>query len=213
MGGSKRSKFRSTSHDASLAVAAANAKLPLIRELLSKGANPSGVAHGSTALHEAARLGLVQPAEILIEHATDLSVEDEDDMTPLMSACNCGKTKGSRVASLLLAAGADATLVRDDEMTALKFAVKDGTPELVQQLIDAGASVDGPAGTSQTALVLAARANRVDILKVLIENGADPNKKCGLPWAKGKTAAEIAVMEKQRKAAKYLQELRPKRTQ
>jgi len=205
MGGAKHYAIRSSSRDASLVHATANAMLPEMKRLLGAGADACGLAHGKTALHEAARMGLVQPAQILIEQARDLNVLDDDEMTPLMAACNCGRTKGSRVALTLVEAGANPNYVReDDEMTALKFAVERGTPELIQQLIDAGASVDGPAGTEQTALMLAARANNVDNLRVLIENGADPNKPCGLSWAKGRTAAEIADMEGRKLAAKYL---------
>ena len=61
-----------------------------------------------------------------------------------------------------------------DEMTALKFAVKRCKPEVIRHLIDEGAPVDGPKRTRQTALVLAARANNVENVKVLIDNGADP---------------------------------------
>ena len=78
-----------------------------------------------------------------------------------------------RVALRLIEVGADVRYVRkSDEMTALKFAVDRCSPEVLQALIDHGADVDGPRGTEQTALMLAARANNVESLRVLVNNGA-----------------------------------------
>ena len=44
--------------------------------------------------------------------------------------------------------------------------------------------MDGPEGTDQTALMIAARENNVDSLKVLVENGAERSLPCKLGWAK-----------------------------
>jgi ankyrin repeat protein len=113
---------------------------------------------------------------------------------------------------MLLDAGADPTYVRkSDEMTALKFAVKRFEPGVIQRLIDAGAAVDGPKRTRQTALMLAARANNVGSIKVLLENGASVAIKCKLPWADGRNAAEVAELEGQSKAARFLREFMSKR--
>ena len=68
------------------------------------------------------------------------------------------------------------------------FAVHNCKPEVIQALLDAGAEIDGPQGTRLTALMIAARANHVDALMVLIENGADRSLPCKLPWAENRTA-------------------------
>jgi ankyrin repeat protein len=93
-------------------------------------------------------------------------------------------------------------------MAALKFAVKRSTPKVLQALIDAGAEVDGPPETDQTALMLAARANNVAALKVLVKNGANVSLACKLPWAEGRTAEGLAELAKQRAAFAYLRRLR-----
>jgi ankyrin repeat protein len=109
---------------------------------------------------------------------------------------------------LLLTAGADATVVRQsDEMTALKFAAKECEPEVIQSLIDKGAEVDGPANTDQTALMLAARSNNLGAIQVLIRSGADPQRPCGLRWAKGRTAAWLAQNEGSAEVYAYLTDL------
>src|SRR5262249_3971992 len=64
--------------------------------------------------------------------------------------------------------------------------------------------VDGPRGTDQTALMLAARSNIVAALKVLVKNGADVSLPCKLKWAGGRTADGLAELEKQRAALAYL---------
>ena len=75
-------------------------------------------------------------------------------------------------------------------------------------LLDHGAEVDGPPGTAQTALMIAARDNNVAALKVLVKNGADVSLPCKLKWAAGRTAEGLAELEKRRAALTYLRELR-----
>jgi len=164
---------------------------------------------GSSALHEAVGTGALKAVQFLIDAGADLNLLDKDEMTPLMTACHTGKTRGSAAALLLIRAGADVRCVRaGDEMTALKFAVRQSTPAVLQALLDAGAAVDGPPGTDQTALMLAARANNVPALAVLVKNGADASLPCKLPWAEGRTAEGLAELEKQRKALDYLRRVR-----
>src|SRR5436189_232987 len=117
--------------------------------------------------------------------------------------------KGMKIALHLLEAGADVNYVRaDDEMTALGFAVSDSRPEVVQALLARGAEVEGPPGADQTPLMLAARANNVAAIKLLIAAGAAPERPCQLPWAAGRTAEWLAEQEGARKAALYLRILR-----
>jgi ankyrin repeat protein len=180
-------------------------------ELLLAGAvDINGRGHGGrTALHTAAGLGLTRSVDFLVKAGADLNLLDENQLTPLMNACSLGKLKGGRVAMRLIAAGADVNYVRtSDEMTALKFAACEGRPELIEALLERGAEVDGPEGTDQTALMLAARYNNVDALRVLVEHGADWKRPCGLPWARGKSAEQLAEMERRRKALAFLRSLR-----
>jgi ankyrin repeat protein len=189
--------------------AAAHGNVKALTSLIADGVNINAQPSGASALHEASRLGILTSAKLLIAEGADLNLLDKEGTTPLMTACLHGKSKGSKIALMLLNAGADATIVRaDDEMTALKFAVKYSTPEVLQALIDAGAEVDGPPGTEQTALMIAARANNVEALKVLIGNGADVSLPCKLPWAEGRTAEGLAAFEKQRAALAYLRKIR-----
>jgi uncharacterized protein len=198
-----------------LHVATANERLDEMRALIDQGVDVnariptimSGQSSG-TALHIAATYGLLGPAELLVSSGGALDLLDGMDLTPLMCACSCGGPDGSRIAMLLLNAGADATIVRiSDGMTALKFAGEECEPEVIQTLIDKGAEVDGPADTDQTALMLAARSNNLGAIQTLIRNGADPRRECGLRWAKGRTAAWLAKNEDSMEAYEFLKDL------
>lgn len=198
-----------------LHIATANERIEEMCALIEQGVDinsriptiMSGHTSG-TALHLAATYGLVRPAELLVSSGTALNLLDGMELTPVMCACSCGGPNGSRVAMLLLKAGADATIIRQsDEMTALKFAAKECEPDVIQMLIDKGAEVDGPANTDQTALMLAARSNNLSTIRVLIRNGADPRRPCGLPWAKGQTAAWLAQNEGSEEAYELLNSL------
>lgn len=203
--------IRAASLADAFSIAAANSMLREMKLMLADGHDINAVATycGGTALNTAAGYGFIRSVELLIGAGADLNATDKNDLTPLMSACSLGKTKGSRVAMRLIQAGADVNYVRvSDEMTALKFAVTSCPADVIQALIDHGAEVDGPADTDQTALMLAARYNNVEALKVLVKNGADVSRPCKLRWAGGCTAEGLAALEKRRAALAYLQGLR-----
>jgi ankyrin repeat protein len=90
---------------------------------------------------------------------------------------------------------------------ALCHATANAKQDVLQALIDHGARVDGPRGSALTPLMLAARANNVDSLKVLIDNGANVARKCKLPWAENRTAEGLAELERRTKALTFLREL------
>lgn len=201
--------IRARSRVQALHHATANAKHDVMKKLLSDGVdvNEPG-SDGDTALHVAAKTYRVNAVKLLLEENPKLNRTNENHLTPLMVACSRGAKSGSRIAMLLIEAGADVRYVRkSDEMTALMFAVKRCAPDVIQALIDHGARIDGPRGSAQTPLMLAARANNVDSLKVLVRNGANITRKCKLRWAENRTAEGLAEMERRTKALRFLREL------
>ena len=124
-----------------LAIAASNGSLKEIQLLLGDGIGFDGVAAYSkeTPLASAAGSVMLKAVNFLIEKGANIGLPSGYQMTPLMNACHIAKTKGSKAALRLIEAGADVNYVREeDEMTALKFAVTDCKPEVVQALIDRG---------------------------------------------------------------------------
>ena len=160
-------------------------------------------------LHAAVQAGSLKEVERLVGEGADLNALDDMDLTPLMCACSNGGVRGMNIALRLIEAGADVNYVRvDDDMTAIGFAACHSQPQVVKALLRAGAAVEGPKGTDQTPLMLAARDNNVEALKLLIAAGADIHRPCKLPWAAGKTAEGLAELERRRKAAEYLRSVR-----
>lgn len=199
-------------------------KLKMVRELSaeeldrlpdSRDINEVHPLSGDTALHAAVRAESkkelaesLKEIDRLIRQGANLNAVDEDDLTPLMCACSWGGVAGMKIAIKLIKADADVNYVRaNDEMTALGFAASDSRPEVVQALLEHGAEVEGPPGTEQTPLMLAARGNNVEAIKLLIAAGADANRPCGLPWAVGRTALWLAEQEGAQQAADYLRKV------
>lgn len=202
---------RISKKDKALYLAAVRGDLAELEKLLSEGANPNVIVSNGAALHYVADKGRVKVIHALIEAGADIELLDSNDCTPLMSACNIGKVGGSKGAMALLDLGAKPRYVRSgDDRTPLGAAIARGTPELLTALIARGALVNGPRGTDITPLMLAARYNRVEAAELLLKHGADLLQKCKLPWAKGLTAEDIAVLEKKKAVAEYLRTARGK---
>ena len=116
--------------------------LEKMKQLLADGADIDFTRYNSTALHSASSSGSLKVLRFLIQNGASLDLLDDSGCTALMIACNRGKKIGGRMAMTLLDAGADATYVRKDGMSALKFALWGAcSDEVLQALIDAGAEL------------------------------------------------------------------------
>lgn len=191
-----------------LATAAVHGAVKDLDALLGKGVDIDAKIDGRPALHAAIGNASLAGVRFLLDRGADVdAIWDGYDMTPLMAACSQGKSKGSKIALMLITAGCDVAYRRaEDEMSALEFAVAACTSEVVEALIAAGAPVNGPDGCQQTPAILAIRANNVDNLKALMARGADLTIRSKLTWAKGADNLELARMEGARKAATFLEQ-------
>lgn len=154
--------------------------------------NPSGnfkMAHGgSTALLFAARSGDIETASVLIKAGADVQDSAASGASALVIAAHSGH---GPLAIFLLEQGADPNAA-EAGYTALHAAVLRGEVELVEALLDHGANLSasvehGTAGRrfsadfsiraqliGMNALWLAAKYGEVEILRSLIQRGADP---------------------------------------
>ncbi|MBB3210520.1 ankyrin repeat protein [Rhodopirellula rubra] len=187
----------------------ANAKNAAIKKIIDDGVDVDGLGpDGQTALHVAARLGRHKAAEILVAANATIDSHDKNGYTPLMTACHNGGNNGSRVAMLLLDSGASVKYcLPQGDINALSCALRRGTAELIEALLDAGSPINGPRGCSLTPLMIAARESNVDALQMLVDRGANLNRKCKLPWANGATAEGLAQMERRTKSIKFFRSL------
>ena len=185
-----------------LMIAAHNRHLEVVRVLLEAGADKNAARQdGATALFAAAFSGQLEVVRMLIEAAADKNAATAEGGTALMTAAFHGHFE---VAQLLLDAGADKNAAMQDGSTALMFAAGSGHLEVVQVLLDAGADKNAAKRSGAitcvfgdfngdlrkawlwdknearryyavTALMLAAGYGHSNVVRVLIEAGADKN--------------------------------------
>ncbi|MBE9118938.1 ankyrin repeat domain-containing protein [Lusitaniella coriacea LEGE 07157] len=113
-------------------------QVEIIRTLLALGANPNILAEddGWTPLMEAAQAGYADVVNLLIEAGAELE-NCIEDMTPLMLAADSNALK---VAEISIEAGANVNVKNRDGRTALFFAQQGGHTEIIQLLLDSGAT-------------------------------------------------------------------------
>jgi ankyrin repeat protein len=146
-----------------------------VRTLLRQGADANAPqADGMTALHWAGVNGDAEIAKTLIYAGANLeSVTRQGSHTPLHVAARHGS---GAVVRALVDAGANVKAVTSTGVTPLHHAVLGGSIEATQALLGKGAEVDAKESAwQQTPLVFASALNRVDIIKLLLSKGADPN--------------------------------------
>jgi ankyrin repeat protein len=167
--------------------AAAPANAEAVDVLLKAGANPNSASRaGFSPLVFAAENGDVKSAASLISAGADVNYQVPGSGNLLLIAI---MAKKPQVANMLIDKGALVTGKDRGGNTALHLAAQLGDLEMVKRLISKGADVNAktnrsngdrlgiftrpPAG-EQTPLMVAARANHPDIMRVLVEAGADP---------------------------------------
>jgi ankyrin repeat protein len=152
--------------------------------------------YGSTALIVACQYNMVDIGKYLIEKGADLNMPANSGHTPLMAA----STRSEELVNLLLSKGADASAALPDGTTAFTTAVTGIFSEnisfnVTDKLLEMGANVDESASSGYikgyTCLMMAARNNRPDLVKYLVEKGADINAKAG----DGNTPLSLAEKE------------------
>lgn len=107
--------------------------------------------------------------KLLLQHpAIDVNALNTAGESALMMAALKGDLAGTK---LLLASGAH---VNQAGWSALHYAAAGPRPEIVQLLLERGATVDARSPNGTTPLMMAARYGSEDSVKQLLERGADP---------------------------------------
>jgi len=123
---------------------------------------------------------IAELARLLIEHGADVNMQDDQEMTPLHHAAS---KLNDQVVKLLLDSGMDAQAVTDDGRTrALSMAIRgsyspvklehDYRLRVVQQLVEAGADVNGIPGQIYSPLAWAILGHAPRIVEWLLAQGA-----------------------------------------
>ena len=87
--------------------------------------------------------------------------------------------------------------------TALMWAAHEGYPDVVELLIEHGASINKRKATGETALWFAAQQGWIEALKVLIQHGADVN----ITGWQGASALEVARKKGHQEVEDYLRQV------
>ncbi|NXW82216.1 ASB16 protein, partial [Alopecoenas beccarii] len=139
-----------------------------------------------TALHVAARQGLVAHVELYLRHGADPACRSHQGETPLNAACAAAERpedaeRFCRVAELLLAAGADPGAAGRKDHTPLHNACGNGQPRLARLLLRHGANATIPNCAGYTPLDCALHAveeyrhqRPEETIALLLDHGAGP---------------------------------------
>lgn len=148
-----------------------------------------GFPEAVTPLGMAAEEGHVSEVEALLSRGADANEKDVHGLTPLVRASRRGHVG---VVKSLLAGGADPNLMDGPATrpgwTPLMNAVHKGQLPVVRLLIAAGADVGRAGADGTTALMLASGEESAEMVRVLLDAGADPR-----PGKRGSAALTNAV--------------------
>lgn len=150
-----------------LMIAAREKNLDLVRFLLDNRANATKRNRfGDTALTLAALMGHEEIVKLMLERKVE----------PNQSGWNAlhyaALENRARIASLLLAAGADVNALAPNGSTALMLAAKRGHLETVRLLVGAKAELNQIDSMEGTALDMATKANHAEVADYLRKSGA-----------------------------------------
>ena len=143
-----------------------------VRSLLRRDSAVNAQAtDGTTALHWAARNDDQAMMTALLRAGAKASLANRYGVTPIALAVANGSVAGT---TLLLDAGADANTTTGEGESVLMTASRAGSVGVVKALLAKGAKVNGREGwQDQTALMWAAAENHAEVVKALLEAGAD----------------------------------------
>ncbi|EOA80941.1 uncharacterized protein SETTUDRAFT_24453 [Exserohilum turcica Et28A] len=160
---------------AMLRVAVHNQDVETLVLLLRYGADANGFdREGITPLFAATRTQSLECAKVLLKHGADPNLSaGPDSESPLSLAATQNYID---FVQIFLTSGGDIGFVMENGSTALISAMnKTTSPKCVEVLLSCKGDADAKNGEGTTPLFQAIQANRVDLMTVLLDHGANPN--------------------------------------
>ncbi|SFA77622.1 hypothetical protein SAMN04515620_102302 [Collimonas sp. OK607] len=157
-----------------------------MKKLLAAGVDPNLIAQkqrGETGLMLAVHEDSKKVFNVLLNaHGIDLNLRSRNGDTALMIASYKGDVTAVKA---LLDKEAEPN---NTGWTALHYAAAVGNDEIVQMLLDASAYIDAGSPNNTTPIMMAARAGKIQTVKLLLDSGADVTLKNDV----GMTAIDLA---------------------
>ena len=180
--------------DVRLVDAMAERNRALVHTLLGEEVDVNSArADGATALLWAAHWDDVDVAERLLRAGASVHAADDHGVTPLARAC---ENASEEMVVRLLEAGADPNAAQVNGLTPLMTAARTGNVNIVQALLSSGAVVNAATVvTHETALTWAVAARRVEIVRLLGDNGANVHPNPGQAFSPLMAAARNGDIE------------------
>jgi len=160
------------SPDLRLVDAIAERNTSAVRALLNEGIDVNAArADGATALLWAAHWDDREAVDLLLGAGANVNAADDYGVTPLARAC---ENASEPTVIRLLEARANPNAAQVNGLTPLMIAARTGSLNVVKALLSRGANVNAAtANTDETALSWAVAERHLDIVRVLIDKGAD----------------------------------------
>ncbi|KAK2705165.1 putative ankyrin repeat protein RF_0381 [Artemia franciscana] len=127
------------------------------------------VVSGETPLHQAVRKGRVDMCQLLIFYGAELDTMNVFDETPLVTAIRANKLD---LVKILLNSGANPNY---EECLPLHHAIQKGSADMCKLLIYHGVELDTINVFGETPLFTAVRDNKLDLVEILLNSGANPD--------------------------------------
>jgi ankyrin repeat protein len=186
--------------EVSIHEAAMNGDLAAVKKLLER--NPALLEardedEGVTPLAYAAGFGRVEVLEFLVARGANVNARDPRGLSALLLTVYTGQMQALR---FLLDKGADVKSPGPSGMSPLHFAVREGA-EIAGLLVERKADVGARNDYGNTVLILAVREGAQDVVRLLVESGANVNTANPLT---GDGPLEVALQEGHTGIADYL---------
>lgn len=167
-----------------------------VLDLLGRGMDVNTAdREGTTLLMTAARNGNLEMIKTLLASRANVNRRNQFGDSALLLAALNGRTEAAK---LLIAGKAEINITG---WAPLHYAVFGGSAETAALLIANGAHIDAHAPNEQTALMLAVKSGRFDLVQLLVSANADKDQ----VDSEGRTAWQLADQLKFKDIAAYLQ--------
>ncbi|XP_056617944.1 B-cell lymphoma 3 protein [Triplophysa dalaica] len=156
-------------------------QLNLVKALLDAGADPGALdRHGQTALHLCCEHGEANCLDVILRHylhnpSPHLEIRNYEGLTPLHLAV---QNRDKKLAKILLDRGAEINSGDNKSgRSPLMHAVENDCIDMVSLLIESRCDVNAQSYSGNTALHSACGRGRIEIVRLLLKNGADSSLK------------------------------------